>query len=70
MATYIAKQPEWTNFVSQLFNDLQNSWRLVKFQDNGDWPVEDDDQSIIDFIQYAYETMQFSSQWRQGIQSY
>lgn len=70
MAMYIAKQPEWTNFVSQLFNDLHNSWRLAKYQDNGDWPAEEDDQSIIDFIQYAYETMQFSSQWWQGIQSY
>jgi hypothetical protein len=70
MALYIAKQPEWTNFVTQLFNDLKYSWELVKFQDNGDWDPTDDDLSIIDFIQYAYETMQFSSQWRQGIQSY
>lgn len=70
MALYIAKQPEWTNFVTQLFNDLKYSRELVKFQDNGDWDPTDDDLSIIDFIQYAYETMQFSSQWRQGIQSY
>jgi hypothetical protein len=70
MALYIARQPEWTNFVTQLFNDLKYSWELVKFQDNGDWDPTDDDLSIIDFIQYAYETMQFSSQRWQGIQSY
>lgn len=70
MALFVAKQPEFTNFTTQLFFDLKNSWKLVKYQDNGDWPVESDDNSIIDFIQYAYETLQFSSQWWQGIQSY
>ena len=70
LALYIAKQPEFVNFSSQLFNDLRNSWLLVKYQDNWDWTAEDDDLSIIDFIQYAYETLQFSSQWWQGIQSY
>lgn len=70
VATFIAKQPEFTNFVSQLFFDLKHSRQLVRYQDNGDWMPEDDDLSAIDFIQYAFETMQFSSQRWQWIQSY
>ena len=70
MALYIAKQPEFVNFTSQLFNDLKYSWFLTKYQDNWDWPVDWDDLNWIDFIQYWFETLQFSSQWWQGIQSY
>lgn len=69
IAEYIAKQPEFVNFSKQLFNDLQNMWHLTRFQDNGDWMPEDE-HSALDFIEYAYEVMQFSSQWRQWIQSY
>lgn len=69
IATYIAHQPEFVNFTKQLFNDLQNMWHLVRFQDNWDWMPEDE-HSMLDFIEYAYEVMQFSSQWWQWIQSY
>lgn len=69
IAEYIAKQPEFVNFSKQLFNDLQNMWHLTRFQDNGDWMPEDE-HSMLDFIEYAYEVMQFSSQRWQWIQSY
>lgn len=70
IAEYIAKQPEFINFTAQLFNDLHNMWRLVKYQDNWDYLPEWDEYSLMDFLEYSYETMQFSSQWWQWIQSY
>lgn len=70
IAEYIAKQPEFINFTSQLFNDLHNMRRLTKYQDNWDYLPEWDEYSLMDFLEYSYETMQFASQRRQWIQSY
>jgi len=70
IALFLARQPEFVNFSAQLFNDLRNSRRLVRFQDNGRLPDEDNEYDWMDFIEYAADNMQFASQWWQGIQSY
>ncbi len=70
LALYIAKQPEFVNFTKQLWNDLQYTRKLSKIQDNWDWIPEYNEMDFMDFLQYTYEVLQFSSQRWQGIQSY
>lgn len=69
-ATLIAKSPEFVNFASQLYTDLKNAWKLVRFQDNGQIPPDNEEWSIIDFVDYAAQNMEFASQRWQWIQSY
>ena len=61
-ATLIAKSPEFVNFASQLYTDLKNAWKLVRFQDNGQIPPDNEEWSIIDFVDYAAQNMEFASQ--------
>lgn len=69
-ATLLAKNPEFVNFTSQLFNDLKNSRKLVRYQDNWQIPPEDESWSLMDFVDYATQNMKFASQRWQWIQSY
>lgn len=69
-ATLIAKSPEFVNFASQLYTDLKNAWKLVRYQDNGQIPPDNEEWSIIDFVGYAAQNMEFASQRWQWIQSY
>lgn len=70
IAEYIAKTPEFSNFVSALFNDLKWTWKLQRFQDNGRFPEDDDMYDALDFIEYITETLNMTSQWYQWLQSY
>lgn len=70
IAEYIAKTPEFSNFVSALFNDLKWTWKLQRFQDNGKFPEDDDMYDALDFIEYITETLNMTSQWYQWLQSY
>lgn len=70
IAEYIAKQPEFTNFVWALFNDLRWTWKLQRFQDNWRWPEDEDVYGVMDFIEYMTETLNMTSQWYQWLQSF
>lgn len=70
IARYIASQPEFTNFVWSLFNDLRWTWKLQRFQDNWRWPEDDDMYDALDFIDYMTETLNLTSQWYQWLQSF
>lgn len=69
VARYIATHPEFMNFVKAAFNDLMWSWKLVRFQDNGRRP-EEDEYGAMDFLEYMRENLDMASQWWQGIQSF
>ena len=70
IAEYIAKSPEFTNFVWALFNDLRWTWKLQRFQDNWRWPEDDSFYDAMDFIEYMTQTLNMTSQWFQWLQSF
>ena len=70
IATYIATTPEFMNFVDILFNDMQWTWKMVRYQDNGRWSELDNEYDIWDFLEYSVELMNMTSQWWQGINSF
>lgn len=70
LAEYIAKQPEFTNFVWALFNDLRWTWKLQRFQDNWRWPDDENFYDWMDFIEYMTDTLNMTSQWYQWLQSF
>lgn len=70
VAEYIAKQPEFQNFVWALFNDLKWTWKLQRFQDNWRWPDEEDFYDFMDFVEYMTDTLNMTSQWFQWLQSF
>lgn len=69
-ALYIARTPEFTNFVSTLANDLAWMWKLQRYQDNGRWNELEDEYNIMDFLEYTTEIFNMSSQWFQWIMSF
>ena len=72
-AKYMAMTPEFRNLVWALFNDLVWTWKLQRFQDNWRWTEEDWDYTMsdyLDFIEYMWETLNMTSQWWQGINSF
>lgn len=69
IAKYIASQPEFMNFVWTLYNDLVWTWRLQRFQDNGQWTWETE-YDALDFINYFTDTLNMTSQRYQWIQSF
>ena len=71
LVNYISKQPEYLNFISQIFDDLLASWKLLRIQDNLNFDPEDDwNYSVMDFAAYLEESMNFVSQTYQWLQSY
>lgn len=72
IARYIVNSPEFSNFTTALFNDLERAFKLSKYQDNGRWPDEDDDKLhyYMEYISFMWETMNMVSQRWQGIQSF
>ena len=70
MAEYIARQPEFTNFIWALFNDLKRTWKLQRFQDNWRRPDDDSFYDGLDFIEYITDTLNMTSQWFQWLQSF
>lgn len=69
LARYMATQPEFLNFITALMNDTLWAFRLSRFQDNGRWP-EDDEHTVLDYIEYITENLNMTSQWRQWIESF
>lgn len=69
IARYVATQPEFLNFVWALFNDAVWTWKLQRFQDNWQWTWETE-YDLLDFINYFTDTLNMTSQWYQGIQSF
>lgn len=72
-AKYMAMTPEFRNLIWALFNDLVWTWKLQRFQDNWRWTEEDWDYTMsdyLDFIEYMWETLNMTSQWWQGINSF
>lgn len=68
---YISHQPEYLNFVRQVFDDLYYSWRLIRIQDNDDFdPTEDWAFWMLDFGEYIYDSLNFVSQTYQWLESY
>ena len=70
IALYVARTPEFTNFVSTLANDLAWMWKLQRYQDNGRWNELEDEYDIMDFLEYTTEIFNMSSQWFQWILSF
>jgi len=70
IALYVARTPEFTNFVSTLANDLAWMWKLQRYQDNGRWNELEDEYDVIDFLEYTTEIFNMSSQWFQWILSF
>lgn len=70
LAEYIAKQPEFTNFIWALFSDLRWTWKLQRFQDNWRWPDDENFYDGMDFIEYMTDTLNMTSQRFQGLQSF
>ena len=69
LARYMATQPEFLNFITALMNDTLRAFRLARFQDNGRWP-EDDEHTVLDYIDYITDNLKMTSQWRQWIESF
>lgn len=69
-ALYIARTPEFTNFISTLANDLVRMWKLQRYQDNGRWNELEDEYDVMDFLEYTTEIFNMSSQWFQWIMSF
>lgn len=55
-----------------MLHDLEWSFKLTRYQDNGRWPDENEDPwyYFLDYLSYVRETMNMVSQWYQGIQSF
>ena len=70
IATYIAQTPEFTNFIDILFNDMQWTWKMIRYQDNGRWSELDNEYDIADFLDYSVELLNMTSQWWQWINSF
>lgn len=70
IATYIAQTPEFTNFVDILFNDMEWTWKMIRYQDNWRWSELDNEYDISDFLDYTVELLNMTSQWWQGINSF
>ena len=60
----MATQPEFLNFITALMNDTLRAFRLARFQDNGRRP-EDDEHTVLDYIDYITENLNMTSQWLQ-----
>lgn len=72
LVDYLWNSPEFVNFVTAMLQDLERSFKLTRYQDNGRWPDEDEDPRyyFLDYLSYIRETMNMTSQWYQGIQSF
>lgn len=72
LVDYLWNTPEFVNFVTALLHDLEWSFKLQRYQDNGRWPDENEDPRhyFLDYLSYMRETMNMVSQWYQGIQSF
>lgn len=72
LVDYLWNTPEFVNFVTALLHDLEWSFKLQRYQDNGRWPDENEDPRyyFLDYLSYIRETMNMVSQWYQGIQSF
>lgn len=69
IARYVATQPEFMNFIWALYNDVVWTWKLTRFQDNWQWNWEDE-YDLLDFLNFFTDTLNMTSQWFQGIQSF
>lgn len=69
IAKFVATQPEFLNFVWAVFNDVMWTWKLQRFQDNGQWTWETE-YDALDFLNYFTDTLNMTSQWYQGLQSF
>lgn len=74
---HIANQPEYTNFMTELFNSVWWAYRLSRYQDNWQWPDETDPYEQMSFIdafpnllKYTLEALELTSQQTQWIESY
>lgn len=72
LVDYLWNTPEFVNFVTAMLHDLEWSFKLTRYQDNGRWPDENEDPwyYFLDYLSYVRETMNMVSQWYQGIQSF
>ena len=72
LVDYLWNTPEFVNFVTAMLHDLEWSFKLARYQDNGRWPDENEDPRyyFLDYLSYIRETMNMVSQWYQGIQSF
>ena len=69
---FIANSPEYVNFMTSLMTDLERSFKLTRYQDNGRWPDEDKDgiYYFLDYLSFMWENMNMVSQRWQWLQSY
>lgn len=72
LVDYLWNTPEFVNFVTAMLHDLEWSFKLTRYQDNGRRPDENEDPwyYFLDYLSYVRETMNMVSQWYQGIQSF
>lgn len=72
LVDYLWNTPEFVNFVTAMLHDLEWSFKLARYQDNGRRPDENEDPwyYFLDYLSYVRETMNMVSQWYQGIQSF
>lgn len=70
IAKWVANNPEFKNLVTALWNDLEYSFKLTRYQDNGRRNELETESDWTDYLWYMTEMLQMTSQWYQGIQSY